>query len=416
MSLRDSMQEQEQLAQLKKMRWIATSLLAVMAILFVGAKLLQPTYGYLSFVGAFAEAAMVGALADWFAVTALFRKPFGLPIPHTAIIPQNKDRIGESVANFLQHNFMTHEVLSEEMKQIDFAGAATHWLSQPENSRAIATQVARAVPAVLRMVEDEDVGHFMQKAMRHSLENIKFAPLLAEVLSVLVAGRHHQALFDRMIGIVDKALEQNKPYIRQKVHEQSPRWMPKAIDEKFFERLMEGSQNILGEMQQEDSEWRDRFQIATEELIDKLRTSTEYEEKVAAVIIKGLGHPLFRDYTDHVWRETKQRLLADTTSPESKVVAKLDDALRALSNSLMQDAAVRNKLNHWIRTFAARAIADRRDVIAALVKRVIQKWDAETVSKKFELHVGKDLQYIRINGTLVGGMVGLILHVISSAL
>ena len=359
---------------------------------------------------------MVGALADWFAVTALFRRPLGLPIPHTAIIPKNKDRIGESIANFLQHNFMTHEVLREELVNIDFAGAAANWLNQPENSRAVATQVISAVPALLRMIEDDDVGRFMQNAMRNSLKDIKFAPLLAEILSVLVAGKHHQILFDRVIEIVSSALEQNKPYLRQKVHEQSPRWMPKSIDEKFFERLIEGSQSVLDEVRQEDSEWRDRFQIATEELIDKLRTSPEYEGKLAALIANSLGHPLFRNYTDYVWREIKQRLLADMTSKESQAVAKLDEAMRVFSKALMQDAVVRDKLNHWIRMFIANTIAERRDVIAALVKRVIQKWDAETVSRKLELHVGKDLQYIRINGTLVGGLVGLILHLISLAL
>lgn len=414
------MLEREQLAQLNKMRWIATSLLALMAILFLGTKLLQPVYPtlspYFSFVLAFTEAAMVGALADWFAVAALFRHPLGLPIPHTAIIPKNKDRIGESIANFLQHNFMTHEVLREELAHIDFAGAAANWLSQSENSRAVATQLVSAVPALLRMIEDDDVGRFMQNAMRSSFKGVTFAPLLAEVLSVLVAGKHHQILFDRVIEIVSNALEQNKPYIRQKVHEKSPRWMPKAFDEKFFERLIEGAQSILNDVRQEDGEWRDRFQIAIEELIEKLRTSPEYEDKIAAWIVNSLGHPLFRNYTDHVWREVKQRLLADMTSQDSQAVAKLDEAIRIFSKALMQDSVVRTKLNHWIRTFFVDTIAERRDVIAALIKRVIQKWDAETISRKLELHVGKDLQYIRINGTLVGGMVGLVLHIISLAI
>lgn len=414
------MVEREQLAQLNKMRRIATSLLVLMAILFMGAKLLQPSYPYLSpylsFIGAFAEAAMVGALADWFAVTALFRRPLGLPIPHTAIIPKNKDRIGESIANFLQHNFMTPEVLREELADIDFAGAAANWLNQSENSRAVATQLVSAVPVLFRMIEDEDVGHFMQNAMRKALEGTKFAPLLAEVLSVLVAGKHHQLLFDRIIDIAANALTQNKPHIRQKVHEKSPRWMPKAFDEKFFERLIDGMQSILNEMRQEDSKWRDRFQMATEELIDKLRTSPEYEDQIATWITNSMGHPLFRNYIDHVWSEIKQRLLADTTSHESQAAAKLEAAIGIFSKALMQDAAVRSKLNHWLRTFAVSTIAERRDVIATLVKRVIQKWDAETVSHKLELHVGKDLQYIRINGTLVGGMVGLVLHIISLAL
>lgn len=411
-----AMSEQNQLAQLNRMRRIATSLLVAMVVIFICARLWQPVWPFLSYASAFAEAAMVGALADWFAVTALFRRPLGLPIPHTAIIPENKDRIGESVANFLEHNFMTHEVLSEELAQVDFAGGIAQWLSLPDNSRAVATQTVGVIPAVLHMVEDDDVGRFLHQAMTASMGKTPFAPVAGAILSILVAGGHHQRLFDRLIGLAADALESNASYIRQKVHEGSPRWMPKVVDEKFFERLMEGVQGILEEMQQEDSPWRGHFQEALESLIDKLKTSPEYEEKVAAAIDKGLAHPLLRDYLNHVWREVKQRLLADTTSADSQAVAKLDDAIRAFSDMLLRDATVKDRLNRWLRDFAAETIVARRDLIAGLVKRVIWKWDAETVSRKFELHVGKDLQYIRINGTLVGGLVGLLLHVVADIL
>lgn len=410
------MREQDQLAQLNRMRKIATGLLVLMAIVFVGAKLLQPTYGYLSFVGAFAEAAMVGALADWFAVTALFRRPLGLPIPHTAIIPNNKDRIGESVSNFLEHNFMTQEVLSEELKQIDFAGAAAKWLAGPENSRAVAGQVVGAIPALFRMIEDDDVGNFIQNTMARTLKSVKFAPLLAEIFSVLVADGRHQMLFDHMIAMAAKALEQNRPHIRQIIHERSPRWIPKIIDEKFFVRLLQELEDILNKMKQPDSEWRERFQHATGEFIEKLKVSPEYEEKIGALITQTLAHPLFRQYTEHVWHDVKQRLLADATASDSKAVAHLDHAIRIFSEALMQDAAVQAKLNQWLCTFATDAIVNRREVIADLIKRVIHKWDAETVSRKFELYVGKDLQYIRINGTIVGGLVGLVLHTVSLVL
>lgn len=410
------MQEQEQQVQLTKMRRLATSLLILMAVVFVGARLLQPTYGYMSFVGAFAEAAMVGALADWFAVTALFRRPLGLPIPHTAIIPNNKDRIGESVGNFLEHNFMTPEVLGEELKQVDFAGAAAAWLAMPENSRAVSSQVVSGIPALFRMVEDQDVASFMQTAISGALKNMKFAPLAAEILSVLMADKRHQMLFDHFLRFAAKALEQNKPLIRQKIHERSPRWVPKVVDEKFFLNLVDELRKILNEMKDENSDWRNRFEQSAQELIEKLKTSPEYEEKIGAAISEILAHPLFRDYTDHVWRNAKQRLVADATSEDSQTVARLDLAIHTFSEALIQDSVVQDKLNHWIREFATEAISSRREAIADLFKRVIRKWDAETVSRKFELYVGKDLQYIRINGTLVGGIVGLVLHGISLAL
>ncbi|HZW12328.1 MAG TPA: DUF445 domain-containing protein [Noviherbaspirillum sp.] len=356
---------------------------------------------------------MVGALADWFAVTALFRSPLGLPIPHTAIIPRNKDRIGDSLSNFLEHNFITQEVIREELRPIDFAGAAAGWLSQPENSRAVSRQIVHGIPVLLRVVEDDDVRQFMHSRLSAALEHTKFAPALAEILKVLVASNHHQALFNHMINLAANALEHNKSYIRWKIHENSPRWMPKAIDEKFYVRILDAVQSTLDEMRDEDSEWRMRFHYTTEEFIENLRTSPEYEAKLDAVMGEVLGHPLVRNYTIEVWHDVKARLLADAASPESQMAAKLEKTLAAFSNDLLRDINIQRKLNQWIRIFATETIVARREEIADLVSRVIHKWDAETMSRKLELHVGKDLQYIRINGTLVGGLVGLLLHAIS---
>ncbi|HJV85579.1 MAG TPA: DUF445 domain-containing protein [Noviherbaspirillum sp.] len=410
------MHEKEQAAQLKKTRGLATGLLVAMAVLFVVARLFQPRFPHLSFVSAFAEAAMVGGLADWFAVTALFRSPLGLPIPHTAIIPRNKDRIGDSLSDFLEHNFITQEIIREELRRIDFAGAAASWLAQPENSRAVSRQIARSVPAILRVIEDDDVRQFMQNRLAAALENTKFAPVVAEVLSVLVAGQHHQAVFDRLVAMAARALEQNKDYIRWKIHENSPRWLPKVIDDKFYHRLIEALQSTLDEMRDEDSEWRLRFQNLTDEFIEQLRTSPEYEEKLDAILGEVLGHPLTRNYIVEVWHDIKSRLEADIASPDSQLITRLERGLHSFGNELLNDAAVQKKLNQWIRIFATETIVGRREVIADLVARVIRKWDADTMSRKLELHVGKDLQYIRINGTLVGGLVGLILHAISLAL
>jgi uncharacterized membrane-anchored protein YjiN (DUF445 family) len=410
------MHEQEQARQLRRTRRLATSLLVAMAVLFVVTWILQPRYPVLSFVSAFAEAAMVGALADWFAVTALFRSPLGLPIPHTAIIPRNKDRIGDSLSDFLEHNFITQEVIREEMRSIDFAGAAAGWLAHPENSRSLSRQMVRSIPALLRVVEDEDVRQFMQNRLSAALEDTKVAPAIAEILSVLVASGHHQALFDHLIVLAADALEHNKPYIRWKIHENSPRWLPKAIDEKLYLRILNALQSTLDEMRDDDSEWRMRFQIATDKFIEQLRTSPEYEQKLDAVLGDILGHPLVRDYILTVWNDIKMRLVADATSPDSQMASKLERALFSLSEELLRDEKVQRKLNQWIRIFATETVVSRREAIADLVARVIRKWDAETMSRKLELHVGRDLQYIRINGTIVGGLVGLVLHAVSRML
>ena len=407
-----SPQEAEQAVRLARMRHIATGLLALMAVVFVFARVFRQHHPAISFIGAFAEAAMVGAIADWFAVTALFRHPLGLKIPHTAIIPANKERIGENLGNFLEHNFMSYAVVHGELERIDFAGSAARWLDQPDNARAVAAQITSAVPALLRMVEDKDAAIFLRDALAGALRDVKLAPLLSRLLSVLVAGRQHHVLLEKLLGFVANALEANRPYIRQKVHDHSPKWMPRVIDEKFYERLIAGVQNTLDDMQSEDSQWRERFQAATEELIENLATSPEYEEKLRALLDNSLGHPLFRNYIGQVWEDVRQRLLADTTSSESRVGAHVEQALRAVSAALGRNSAVQGKLNEWIRTFAAETIVAKRELIVDLVRRVIRSWDTETLSRKLELHVGRDLQYIRINGTIVGGLVGLLLHTV----
>jgi uncharacterized membrane-anchored protein YjiN (DUF445 family) len=394
------------------MRAIATGLLVLMAVVFVLARLFHGRHPALGFIGAFAEAAMVGAIADWFAVTALFRHPLGLKIPHTAIIPSNKERIGDNLANFLEHNFMSYAVVHGELERIDFAGSAAHWLDQPANARAVADQITSAVPALLRMVEDKDAAVFLRDALAGALRDVKLAPLLSRLLSVLVAGRQHHVLLEKLLEMVAGALEANRPFIRQKVHENSPRWIPKAIDEKFYERLMAGVQSTLDDIKGEDSNWRARFQAATEELIDKLATSPDYETRLREVLDSGLKHPLFRSYVGEVWEDLRGRLLADTTGPDSAVSAHLEQALRAFSGALRRNQAVQAELNDWLRTFAAETIVARRALIVDLVRRVIRSWDADTLSRKFELHVGRDLQYIRINGTIVGGLVGLLLHTV----
>ncbi|HEU4777542.1 MAG TPA: DUF445 domain-containing protein [Telluria sp.] len=407
--------ETQQALRLTRMRRLATGLLVLMAAVFVGARLLERTRPGFGFVAAFAEAAMVGAIADWFAVTALFRRPLGLPIPHTAIIPANKERIGENIGSFIEQNFMNVVVVRAELERIDFAGTAAQWLGRPDNARAVALQLTSAVPVLLRMTEDKDAASVLRDALAGALKDVKLAPLLSKLLGVLAAGRQHHALLEKLLTMVSEALERYRPYIRQKVHENSPRWLPKAIDEKFYERLMAGVQGTLADIESEDSEWRMRFQAATEDLIAKLATSDEYERKLRSLLDGSLGHPLFRRYAAQVWDDVRARLMADTSGPDSRIGAHLEQALLALAAALARNPAVQDKLNTWIRGFAAETIVARRALIVDLVRRVIHSWDTDTLTRKVELHIGRDLQYIRINGTLVGGMVGLVLHTVSLA-
>ena len=337
-------QEQEQQHQLTRMRRIATGLFVFMVFLFFTSRLLQPRFGWLDYVGAFAEAAMIGAIADWFAVTALFRAPLGLPIPHTAIIASNKDRIGASIANFLEQNFLTREVISRELLAINFAGTGAQWLAVSCNSRAVSVQLGQMLPAILRLIEDEDVGHFLEKRVTTALSTFRFGPLSGDLLSLLTAQEHHWQLFDYLIGLALTMLDQNSGSIRQKIHERSPRWIPKAIDEKIFNALLEGTQSWLIEVAQEGSPARTRFQEMIDELILNLRTSPETEEKIRSAIELTAQHPLFKDYILGIWREMKFRLLTDLRADDSRFLKKIEQGLVALGIGLAQDKTVCAKL------------------------------------------------------------------------
>ncbi len=398
---------------IKKMRCIATGLLVVMACVFIVARKFEADYVAIGFVRAFAEAALVGALADWFAVTALFRHPLGLPIPHTAIIQKNKDRIGASVATFLEQNFMTHTVISTELRRLDFVGAVSHWLADGKNSAAVARQIVAGIPAALRLVDDDLVGGFIRARIDSGLRQIRVASVLADVLSILLADRQHQELFDQLLTLVASALQKNHGFIRQKIHEHSPRWMPRTVDDQFFIRLLEGLESVIDDMREPDSEWRARFQDAVEELVEKLRTSPEYQARISTLIEAALAHPDFHALIDRLWQDLRRRLLEDIAAPQSRVAAQMTRAITAFGAALEGDVQVRERLNEWLREWATNAVVQQRGAIVALVERVIRQWDAETVSQKFEHYIGSDLQYIRINGTVVGGLVGLVLHIVT---
>ncbi|HYD80147.1 MAG TPA: DUF445 domain-containing protein [Paucimonas sp.] len=410
------MQDEAQATQLRRMRALATALLVAMAILLFATRSLEHLHPGISFVAAFAEAALVGALADWFAVTALFRSPLGLPIPHTAVIPKSKDRIGSALSDFIQYNFITREIIHGELRSLDFADTAAAWLSNPENARTVSRQAARTVPLLLEFVDDEDMRKTLLRHADSALQRVKIAPALAEVVSALASKGYHQDLFAHLVEMASQVFEHNKPYIRWKIHEGSPRWLPKAVDEKIYERLLHAIRSTLDEMREDDSEWRMRFQHAVDRLIEHLRTSPEYETKLGVILHDISRHPALDSYALELWRDVKARLSADALADESLIVAKLEEIAGSLCKRLAHDLALRTAINAWLSALFTEIVVARREFIAGLIARVIRKWDAETMSRKLELQVGKDLQYIRINGTLVGGLVGVILHTIPTAM
>lgn len=398
-------------AEYARMRWFATGLLVLMLAIFVAAGLLAGRWPWLAYVRAFAEAAMVGAVADWFAVVALFRRPFGLPIPHTAIIPRNKRRIGDSLGAFICNNFLAPDVVAAKLDSLDMAGRLARWLARPENAARAARRASAAVPPLLEALEDDRVRSFLHGTARRGLGAVEAAPLAARVLAVLVAHGHHQALFDRMIAGGEAFLERNEDLIRARVADRSWRWLPRWVDEKLADKVVFGLADTLHELRDPRHPWRWEFQAAVEDSVARLAEDPAWRARGEALKAEIMTNPAVEAYLDSVWEEIKAHLRADAAGDEGVVRVGLERAMTALGERLLADAAMRAEVNRWLRVAVQRHVIPHRGEIGGFIAGVVARWDTTTLVGKLELQVGKDLQYIRINGTIVGGLVGLLIYV-----
>lgn len=406
--------------QFRRMKRLATALLALMFVLFVAVTLAQSRWpdlaAPLAYARAFAEAAMVGAIADWFAVVALFRRPFGLPIPHTAIIARNKDRIGRSLGTFITNNFLAPGLVAAKLDSLDAAGRLSRWLSEPATAELLARRAAAMAPALLDALDDDTVRAFARGTMSRALGSVQAAPLAARVLSVLVAHGHHQQLFDRFLDVTADFLLRNEGMIRDRVADRSWKWLPRWVDRKMADKVMDGSLDTLAELRDPAHPWRAEFQRATLRFCERLAHDPHLRAQGEALKAEMLRHPLVQDTLDAAWDETRARLRAELSTDEGILRPAIERAVAAMAARLAEDARLRAVLNRWLRRAVERMVVPQRAEIGDFIAGVVERWDTRTLVDKLELQVGRDLQYIRINGTVVGGLVGLVIHTLARVL
>ncbi|WP_343526777.1 DUF445 domain-containing protein [Sphingomonas sp.] len=404
---------------LRKMRVVATGLLLCMAALFLVARAAQPIHPAWGFVRAFAEAAMVGGLADWFAVTALFRHPLGLPIPHTAIVPRNKDRIGETLASFLRANFLIPRVVARRMVRLDVAGAAGRWLAQPpQEGGRIRRGASRLFAEMLTAFDPQRLGGMVKAGIGSRLRATEVSPILGQLLKATIAEGRHLPLMDAVLRWAAKALEANEPIVRAMVHERAGailRWT--GLDETLADKLIDGLHKLLHDVA-EDREHPLRLKI--EEGLDRLAWDLQHDRRtrarVEAMKDELIANPAMQRWLDGLWEQAREALLRLARDPEAVTAGRLGDTLRHLGQTLQGDPRLAATINRFVRRAAVGIAADYGDGIVRLVSETVRGWDAQTVTSRLENAVGRDLQYIRINGTLVGGSVGLILHMVDRLL
>jgi uncharacterized membrane-anchored protein YjiN (DUF445 family) len=399
------------------MKAVATGLLIVMAILFAATRALEPQYPALSYVKAFAEAAMVGGLADWFAVTALFRHPLGLPIPHTAIIPRNKDRIGEALANFIRENFLIPAVVARRMRKLDVAAAAGRFLQTPAGQGTrIRAGASRLIADLFESLDDERLGGIVKGAIASRLRRTEVSPLLGHALASAINEDRHVPMLEAAIRWTARALDANEPLIRTMVRKKA-NWVLKlaGLDEKLANAIIDGLRKLTAEMSTDPAHpVRVKIEEALAQLANDLQTRPETRERVEAIKDQLLDNRSVGLWLDTLWQKGREAVISAARNPDAVLAGKLGEVLKSMGGTLEKDARIRAAINQFVRRAVVGMAASYGSAIVTLVSETIRGWDARTVTGRLEDAVGRDLQYIRINGTIVGGLVGVGLRVLDS--
>lgn len=400
--------------ELERMKLLATGLLVGVALLFVVALLLEQRYAWVGFVRAFAEAAMVGALADWFAVTALFRHPLGLPIPHTAIIPRRKDSIGASIGRFIEDNFLSEEVLVGRLRGQRVVRRAALALSRTSLHEQIARHATTALNNALQVVNDADVQALVQHSLVSRVEAVQPAPLLGRALATLLAGRRQPELVYELVSLTSRLLEENKEAIRTKIRQETPWWLPRTVDRHISERLFDTVESALQAVGSDPNHpFHDRFNALLYEFVERLQHDPATIARGEELKTELLENPIVRDFSASLWLDIKSALLAQSTRPDSTLHQAIERAVRQFGELLLHDDALADKVDRLVERVVVYASREYRHQFGQLVAHTVSRWDAEATSRKIELQIGRDLQFIRINGTVVGGLAGLVIYCVS---
>ncbi len=407
--------EEVRQAQLDGMKRRATLLLVAATVLFIIARILEHRWRWVGIIRATMEAAMVGGLADWFAVTALFRHPLGIPIPHTAIVPAKKDRVGRTLGAFVQRNFLSREVIEHRMRSLQVGRRLAEWLADPANARTISRNVASAMSSAAEMMNDADVQAVIDRSLAERVRGMRLAPLLGKVLTVMTEDDRHQEVVDEVIQLASHTVNDNADLIRERIERETPWWVPSSVDNKIFKRVIGGIQRLLGELAADKAHpLRQRFDVSLDTLIERLNTSPEFAAKVDSWKEDFLDNEAARKFSASLWVEAKQALARYASNPDSAAPNAIEHALTSFGAKALEDPELLAKMDDFAIDVAAYLVSRYQDEVADLIASTVAAWDPEITAQRVELAIGRDLQFIRINGTIVGGLVGMTIYLISS--
>lgn len=397
--------------RLRQMKRGAAGLLILAAAVFIATFLFTDGEGWAGYVRAAAEAGMVGGVADWFAVTALFRHPLGIPIPHTALIPRGKDAIGRGLGEFVQRNFMNPDSLVERVRDAHISRRVGEWLGDPANAETAARQAAGVIAALAETVNEEEIQESLRAMITNRIEAVDAAPLLGNILDKAMEGGQHEAVITAGLQAIRRAVTENREMLREKIYQEAPRWVPGAVNDLVFEKIYVSLQEFIAQIAADpDHEIRRLLNERVAVWIEDLKTSPELAARGNELKRKVLEHPDFAAWTDGLWASLKDQVAAAAEEPQSDLRVRLEQLALSAGERLVSDPEVGQKVDAWVGGLA-RHLAERSGPeVASLIETTVERWDADETSQRLELQVGRDLQFIRINGTIVGSIVGVFIH------
>jgi uncharacterized membrane-anchored protein YjiN (DUF445 family) len=402
---------------LRRMKAVAGLLLLAAAALFVLCRTVGDDHGAWGYLQAAAEAAMVGGLADWFAVTALFRHPLGIPIPHTAIIPRKKDQIGASLGTFVQEHFLTPDVVGDRVRSAQLPRRAGEWLLDPTHARRLVDEGAVALRAAAVVLRDEELRAGVARFADARLRSLPAAPVVARVLDIVVSGGQHQDAMTAGLRAGMRFLDDNRTMLRRRLGEESPEWVPDWIDDRVFAKLFTGVQSFLADVVADpDHEFRRQFDARLRTYAESLRADPAAIARLESAKLQLLDHPAVRSWLGSLWDPLKQAILDASADPESELRQTAETIVRRVGESLAGDPATQAKVEGWLQTAIGHVLARYGTTLADVITSTVARWDTAETSRRVELQVGRDLQFIRVNGTVVGALVGVLIHVCAQLL
>jgi uncharacterized membrane-anchored protein YjiN (DUF445 family) len=400
--------------RLRRMQAVAGGLLLFAAVVYV---VTHGQDGFLGFVNAGAEASMVGAIADWFAVTALFRHPLGLPIPHTALVPKRKDDFGKSLEEFFAENFLHEEVIRERLASADIARRVGQWVSVPEHADRVVAEAATALSLGLRRMRDSDVRSLVEDVVIPRFMAEPISPVAGGLLQEILADNAHHGLVDLALEEAHRWLVHNQETFSDVVGERAPWWAPDRLNEVVTTRLhLEAIRWVADIRHDPDHHARHALDSLLTQLARDLLHDPATQERAENLKLRVLGQPQMVETGMSLWAAFRNGLVDALEDSDGLLRERASRELVAFGERVVRDDALRRKLDGWGADFAVWAIGRYGDELTAVITQTIERWDGREAARKIELHVGRDLQFIRINGTIVGGLVGVLIHAVSLAI